>query len=321
MDLIIHVGLHKTGTTSVQYFLDKNRDELLKHNIFYPNVGIYGGQHLLFPASVWPHEKHPHPILKNISKKKLNLDYNLDLLRKDLDKHKPSLTIMSSEVWSEVCFLEKDSLYLINNKIAPLFDSVKILVSIRNFEDMALSDLKHITRLRIQYDSFSKANFPGFPSNQNGNIISEYYHKLDHTKRVFNYWLKSGLSVIVKNYENNEQNLLCNYLKDIFELYSPEAKSILYNNKDEKLNSDNLPIIFYLICFLKSNTNNQTQNTTETIQLMEKLLIRYKNSNLQNNNILKYLKYFEDKYYTNEDLSNISLEEKIKALDFAGIKI
>ena len=39
------------------------------------------------------------------------------------------------------------------------------------------------------------------------------------------------------------------------------------------------------------------------------------------NNLLKYIKYFEDKYYNDEDLSNIRLEGKIKALDFAGIKI
>jgi hypothetical protein len=310
MDLIIHVGLHKTGTKAVQYFLDINRDELLKRNVFFPNIGMHGGQHALFPASVWPHEEQPHPFLKNISNEQLNLDYNLDLLRKDLDKHKPSLTIMSSEVWSEICFLEKDSLYLINNKIAPLFDSTKILISIRNFEDSALSSLKHRLRLSIENNL-----------DYNRNIISMYYSNLDNTKRVFNYWLESGLSIIVKNYENNEQDLLSNYLKDIFELYSPEAKSILYNNKDEKINADNLPTIFYLISFLKNNTNDQTQNATEASQLIEKLSIKYKNSNLQNNNLLKYVKYFEDKYYNDEDLSNIRLEEKIKALDFAGIKI
>lgn len=307
MDLILHVGLHRTGTTTLQYFFHKNRDELLKHNIFYPNVGMYGNQHSSFPASVWPHEERPHPFLKNISKEQLNLDYNLDLLKRDLDKHKPSLTIMSSEVWSEICFLEKDSLHLINNKIAPLFDSVKILVSIRNFEDLALSALKHTTRYRIKDSS-------------DHNIISEYYYFLDSAKRVFNYWLESGLPIIVKNYENNQQDLVSNYLEDIFELYSPEAKSILYNkktnNKTKKINADYLPTILYLIYFLKSNINNQTQNIAQANEQIKKLFIKYGNSNLQNNNLLKYVKYFEDKYYNREDLTNISLEERIKALDF-----
>ena len=35
----------------------------------------------------------------------------------------------------------------------------------------------------------------------------------------------------------------------------------------------------------------------------------------------KILIYASDKYYNDEDLSNIRLEGKIKALDFAGIKI
>jgi len=310
MDLILHVGLHKTGTTALQYFFHKNRDELLKHNIFYPNVGICGYQHSLFPASVWDHEKNPNPILKKITKEKLNFDYNLDLLKRDLDKHKPSLTIMSSEVWSEILFIEKGPLYLINNKIAPLFDSVKILISIRNFEDLSLSAIKHMERDKFRIKDYSEHD-----------IISRYYRSLDRRKIHFNYWLQSGLPVIVKNYENNQQGLCSNYLKDIFELYSPEAKSILYNNKDEKINADKLPTIFYLALFLKNNTNNQIQNTTEANQLIKKLLIKYENSNLENNNLLNYVKYFEDKYYNHENLSNISLQEKIKALNFAGIKI
>lgn len=304
MDLIIHVGLHKTGTSTLQNFLYINRFNLLKYNIYYPDIAIlHEGQQALIPAC-YSDLVHYQYLKKNTN----SLNIFLGELKQNLDQKKPKLTIMSSEVWSEICFLEKDSLHLINNKIAPLFDSVKILVSIRNFEDLALSALKYTIRLRIKDPS-------------DYNIISEYYYFLNSAKRVFNYWLESGLSIIVKNYENNQQDLVSNYLEDIFELYSPEARSILYNNKAEKINVDNLPTIVYLIYFLKNNTNNQTQNITQANQLIEKLLIKYKNSNLQNNNLLKYLKNFEDKYYNHEDLTNTSLEQKIKALNFAGIKI
>jgi hypothetical protein len=42
----IHVGPHKTGTTSIQWFLQENRAELLKHGYFVPESGnVHGGHH------------------------------------------------------------------------------------------------------------------------------------------------------------------------------------------------------------------------------------------------------------------------------------
>jgi hypothetical protein len=44
----IHIGPHKTGTTSIQWFLRQNRAELLKHGYFVPESGnIHGGHHLI----------------------------------------------------------------------------------------------------------------------------------------------------------------------------------------------------------------------------------------------------------------------------------
>ena len=44
----IHVGAHKTGTTSIQWFLRENRAELLKHGYFVPETGnVNGGHHPL----------------------------------------------------------------------------------------------------------------------------------------------------------------------------------------------------------------------------------------------------------------------------------
>lgn len=34
--LILHIGTEKTGTTSIQKFLNLNKDELLNEGIFYP---------------------------------------------------------------------------------------------------------------------------------------------------------------------------------------------------------------------------------------------------------------------------------------------
>jgi len=41
----IHVGPHKTGTTSIQWFLQENREELLKHGYFVPESETKRGAH------------------------------------------------------------------------------------------------------------------------------------------------------------------------------------------------------------------------------------------------------------------------------------
>jgi len=46
MDLLLHVGTHKTGTSSIQAFMEGNRDRLLARGIHYPrSCSVYGGNH------------------------------------------------------------------------------------------------------------------------------------------------------------------------------------------------------------------------------------------------------------------------------------
>jgi len=64
MKLVIHIGLHKTGTTSFQTFLHLNRKTLLKAGVFYPEMG--------------EHESHwvlPNQLVRN------NWDYVEDFMR------------------------------------------------------------------------------------------------------------------------------------------------------------------------------------------------------------------------------------------------
>lgn len=46
--LFLHIGTHKTGTTSLQFFLDKNREDLLTQGFCYPQIAWYHhAQHML----------------------------------------------------------------------------------------------------------------------------------------------------------------------------------------------------------------------------------------------------------------------------------
>lgn len=39
---VIHIGTHKTGTTSLQYFLMQQSEELERHGLYFPKTGWYG---------------------------------------------------------------------------------------------------------------------------------------------------------------------------------------------------------------------------------------------------------------------------------------
>ena len=46
MECILHIGLPKTGTTSLQAALSENRESLLRHGVVYPETGLNGnGKH------------------------------------------------------------------------------------------------------------------------------------------------------------------------------------------------------------------------------------------------------------------------------------
>ena len=77
MELIIHIGTHKTGTSSLQTFLATNRSVLIKHGIYYPE-SAYSGRNVNFMPSriATGHYDEVNNFLKNsiIQAKKRKLD-------------------------------------------------------------------------------------------------------------------------------------------------------------------------------------------------------------------------------------------------------
>src|SRR5215472_13958718 len=63
----IHVGPHKTGTTSIQWFLQENRTELLKHGYFVPESETKRGAHHALAEGLAGLElgEHREPLVAN----------------------------------------------------------------------------------------------------------------------------------------------------------------------------------------------------------------------------------------------------------------
>ena len=93
--LFLHVGPHKTGTTAIQLFCERNRNELAKAGFWYPKAGLASGQHMVLPGCYISHHPHIPESLLGGSPEKIVADIAAEVPR--------GLTpVMSSEVYWEL---------------------------------------------------------------------------------------------------------------------------------------------------------------------------------------------------------------------------
>jgi len=58
--MVVHIGEHKTGTTSIQYFLHAERSAVARLGYYYPEVGLAEHQHLHWPVAHRGGHRHLH---------------------------------------------------------------------------------------------------------------------------------------------------------------------------------------------------------------------------------------------------------------------
>ena len=102
MEIIIHIGRHKTGTTSIQHFLALNEDLLLnQYGIYYPEIGRD------------PLMKYHHPIFRDWVENKENLDLQLiNEIIENAKRKSASRILLSSEILSRDSITETKWLQL-----------------------------------------------------------------------------------------------------------------------------------------------------------------------------------------------------------------
>ncbi|ENY7166455.1 hypothetical protein ACF1I2_001596, partial [Campylobacter jejuni] len=201
MTCYLHIGMPKTGTTSIQTFLTKNKFLLLKQNYLYPeSILEWGHQHITL---VW--------IIKSLKLNKkllfLKKEYKQILInfRKELQENKNKNVILSTEglTWD----FNNPTYVKILYKILKLlgFNTIKIIVYLRQQEDM-LSSL---------YSENTKGNYNIF----NGSLSI----KNNTLRHIFNYKyiLKSYSmafkkeNIIVKIFDKNifyKQDLIKDFI-------------------------------------------------------------------------------------------------------------
>jgi len=316
MDLLVHVGLHKTGTTSVQDFLFRHREELLRHNILYPQSGLYGAQHAMFPGSLIPTHFHLDRV-----ERKLDYGYYISLLNEEARQYNPSLVVLSSEVFSEI-ISQRENCKALFSAIGKEFTTTRLLVTLRDSRQLALSALKHAVREKRK---------PWID-----NPVGCYLDALDSTERVEKFWADLGLPVTYKHLEDAQSDLAHYYLGDILDEYSSNVSLLFQQGNHDaskgevgtKLNTDNLHASTYLLLFLVAN---QARNfSLESRRIFALIGLASANNQgfellnrvVNNRHLVKYLDYFNvnTACEARQASQHLSLRDKVSALENAGLR-
>ncbi len=316
MDLLIHVGLHKTGTTSAQDHLFQYRQCLLNSGVLYPTTGLFGCQHALIPGSLIP----SHLFLDRVDRSLRAKDY-ISAFHEEVRSANPELVIISSEVFSEIAHLRASCLDLIN-QLSHGFASSRLLVTLRDPKALALSALKHSTRERI-------ASWIVDPL---GSYITAY----ESIEVLRSFWEGLGFPTNLRSIENASLNLVDHYFGDIVEEYSKAARACLSNttrsstsNTGDKLNSDNLNPCIYIILFMAGNTQNAHLFAKKPMfSLISKAIAssdRFEQlpNLITGSHLTGYLEYFRSKAKEEGlvDFRSVPMIDKIKALQAAGVPL
>jgi len=314
MDLLIHVGLHKTGTTTVQDNLSRQREKLLAHKILYPQTGLLGSQHALFPGVLIPE----HAYLDKVERA-LDLEYYLSLLQEETNSHIPDLVILSSEVFTEIISRQAECEALIS-RIGAGFASTQLLVTLRDSRQLALSSLKHCVREKRN----AWIDDP----------IYSYIKALDSVQRAEAFWCNLGPKTTLKYLEDGGNSLTDHYFGSFVSTYQPTAASVFREERcgfaihhDPRLNNDGLPPSLYLLLFLLGNTQRDFSLAAKTVfYIIDKACAsseRYVMLErvIKNVHVTGYFEYFYQGFLTTyvDRFDHVSQEDKLAALNHSGL--
>ncbi len=132
MELILHIGAEKTGTTSLQYFLAANRERLRQQGILFPaSAGENNHKVLSLVAQADPGSDRMRQI------KKIQLDLKEDL-EKELSAGRYDRAVMSSEFCASRLVTDA-AVQNLHDFLFQIFSDVKVVVYIRRQDEFLLS--------------------------------------------------------------------------------------------------------------------------------------------------------------------------------------
>ncbi len=273
MKAFIHIGTEKTGTTTIQNFLAKNRQKLLTHGYLYPNSpGKTNHFRLAIFASDATKFLDIHQFLKLDTIEKVNrFKTNFpDKLNQELALYDCENVIFSSEHCSSR-LIDEQEIVRLKNLLANFFDDLEVIIYLRRQDKFLASTYSTAIRSGKTY-SF------GIPSKAMIETRYNYYNILNKFAKVF------GTNKITVRLFESSQMFNHDLIEDFMNTIGLEADNSYY------------PV---------SNLNTSLDvYSLEYIRLLNKNLKKIIKHNPEKhiNKIIKRLENYSDQYQNKESL-------------------
>jgi hypothetical protein len=283
MEIIIHIGMPKTGTTSIQNALYSNRNLLLKEGVLIPETGRFNQQdeahHAFFYALTHNKQVIKTPFNPEDCK---TFKYYVDELKKEIANHKPRLTILSSEmVWHPVAFNEECLTKL--REYLPNYH-IKILVFLRNID-------KHTMSMYAQRVS-GPQKFSGTIYDHISEFMDmkiwDYNDRLDTLSKIFGHE-----SVIVHWYDDHQG--------DTVSILQSYVKHPILHNYKKRLNVRNS----WLSISIQNNLNKISNQSRFWLRIKRALIFIL-------NRVLSNIKFIDKLFFPLSKKALDQLQEKNK---------
>ena len=112
--IYLHIGFHKTGTSSIQHYLNKHSVFLRRQGLLYPSSVITGNNQSILATSI-----------KDIYRNDDTLNPHYEKVNQEIGRHTGDI-IISSE-----CFMEGVNPYLVKNLLGSSGDVIKVVIYVR----------------------------------------------------------------------------------------------------------------------------------------------------------------------------------------------
>lgn len=229
MNLILHIGTEKTGTTTIQEFLHLNREPLANYGIYFPkSIGLRNHRPLASWCLTMKRSDDYLRLnglvdasLREVWKKKFIKDFDAEL-----QNINPDIThiLLSSEHFSALLNY-MDEIEALKNLLSNWFYDIKIIVYLRRQDMLTTSLLSTYCRVGIVNDKI-------LPDTSNLRFYFNYWNLLEKWAAIF-----GSANIQPKVFETSEfknNNLLSDFisvcgLPEHLNYVRPESKNLSYS--------------------------------------------------------------------------------------------
>lgn len=200
MKLILHIGTPKTGTTSIQHYLNKNRLKLTLNRIYVPlSVMTAPGNHRWIPVIAYNND-HVDGFTKKRFKNKKDREEKINDLKyrfatecKDAVSAGKCDTLILTSEHCHARLREEEEIERLYNFFKDIFDEIKIVIYIRDPLKMAVS------RFSEGIKSGNLTRHLPAPTERNfDKHLCNHAHYIDLWSRCFR-----GTEILVRRFERN----------------------------------------------------------------------------------------------------------------------